>query len=129
MFGAVQCFQLGVFPVNAQVYISRGQGKSLADKSAAQAAEFGAGKIAYGAHAQWVAEHLEAALEPSHLQAVGNVIATAPMVSTCLVAGLETVVARSKVQGIDMRLELGPTGKTQLPGDLPLGLGQGGAGV
>lgn len=45
------------------------------------------------------------------------------------IAGSKVRVAGGEVDGVDMRLELGPTAETQLPGDLPLGLGQGGVRV
>ena len=45
------------------------------------------------------------------------------------IAGIETRVAGGKVEGVDVGLELGPTGEAQLFGYLPLSLGQGCAGV
>lgn len=125
VIGVGQGFELVIFIGDAPRYLCFVQGEGLADKCAAHCTECGAGHIANRAHAQGVGEHLKTSLEPRDLQAVGNVIAAAPMGGARFIAGGEVGVVRGEVDGIDMGLEPGPTAETQLLGDRPLCLGQG----
>ena len=129
VFGAGQGFEVVVFIVDTARCIRLIDGKGLADKGTAHRTKCRAGQITHRTHAQRVAEHVEPALEPRHLQAMGDVIAAAPVGGARFIAGCKVGMAGGEVNGVDMGLELGPTAETQLFGHLPLGLGQCGSRV
>ena len=125
VIGAAQFLEMGVFIVQAARGICHVQGKRLADETRPRRPVGLGGQGLDRAHAQRIAEHPEAPLEPGHAKAVGNIIAATPMGGARFITGLEAWVAGGEVHRIHMGLEFWPTAETQLSGNQPLSIGQG----
>ncbi len=119
-----QLSQLSVFVISAPTHVGQRQVEGLADELAALLTIGGCRQVLHRAHAQGVGHHLKTPAEPGKVQGVFDIVTAAPVAGIGFVTGSKVRMPHGKIDGVDMRFELGPTAEAQLPGDQPLRAGQ-----